>query len=85
MGGTSMAVARWQKDSFYVEKVFAGTTLDIGGAGDCIARYRAELPNLGTVTGLDLDRQPDGLTDTEWLQMPATQQRAPVKAASRSS
>lgn len=69
-----MAIQRWHRNKeLYLDKVFAGTVLDVGGAGDCIARYRAELPNMGTVTGLDLAPMPDGLRDTDWLQMPATQ------------
>jgi SAM-dependent methyltransferase len=74
MGGTSMAVAkRWAKDSFYTETVFRGTALDIGAAGDPLSRYRAELPHLTRITGLDHDKSPDGLVDSELIQAGADQ------------
>lgn len=69
-----MAVQRWHREpELYLNQIFSGTVLDVGGAGDCIARYRSELPRLGRVTGLDLDPMPNGLLETDWLQMPATQ------------
>jgi SAM-dependent methyltransferase len=74
MGGTSMAVMkRWKNDSFYTDTVFNGTVLDIGAAGDPLARYRAELPNITHVTGLDLEPMPGQLPSCDWIQAPATQ------------
>jgi hypothetical protein len=64
---------RWSTDSFYRETVFCGTALDIGAAGDPLARYRAELPNLTQITGLDLEPMPSPLPSCDWIQAPATE------------
>jgi SAM-dependent methyltransferase len=58
---------RWRHDSFYTETVFRGTALDIGAAGDPLARYRTELPNLTGITALDYEQAPPGLNDVEWI------------------
>ena len=55
MGGTAMAVPRWNRDPWlYRDRVFVGSVLDVGGTGDPLGRYRAYFPNLTSVTVLDM-------------------------------
>ena len=54
MGGTAMALPRWEREHWlYRNRVFVGRVLDIGGTGDSLGRYRASLPEITHLTVLD--------------------------------
>ena len=71
MGGTSLALSRWQRDgAFYRQEVIRGRVLDIGHGHDPLSRYAASFPLAGPYTCIDHQLQ-DARHAAEWLEADA--------------
>lgn len=54
MGGTTLALPRWEAEPyFYRDRIFRGRCLDIGPGHDPLARYAGRFPHLGPYDCVD--------------------------------